>query len=160
MCKRKVLVKMLFRKARIKDVENIHALITHYAGEGLMLARPRGMLYEFIRDFTVGEQNGMVIAAGALHILWEDLAEVRALAVAPEFTDMGIGRGLINTFVKEAWELGIPKVFSLTYQVGFFQKCGFNPVSKDILPHKVWKECIECPKFPNCDENAVIMEIK
>lgn len=150
---------MLFRKARIRDVEDIHALITYYAGIGLMLARPRGMLYEFIRDFTVVEENGKVIAVGALHILWDDLAEIRALAVSPDYTKRGIGRGLVETFVKEAWELGIPKVFSLTYQQGFFEKCGFSPVSKDVLPHKVWKECIECPKFPNCDENAVLINV-
>lgn len=150
---------MIYRKARISDVESIHALITHYAGEGLMLARSRAMLYEFIRDFTVAEENGVVIGAGALHILWEDLAEVRALAVHPEFTKKGVGRAMIHTFVKEAWELGIPKVFALTYQQGFFEKCGFNIVSKDVLPHKVWKECIECPKFPNCDELAVLIEI-
>ena len=153
-------MKMLFRKARISDVEYIHALITHYAKEGLMLARPRGMMYEFIRDFSVAEVNGTVIAAGALHILWEDLAEIRALAVSPDYLNQGIGRGLVSTFVKDAWDLGIPKVFALTYQPEFFNKCGFNLVSKDILPHKVWKECIDCPKFPNCDENAVLLEVK
>lgn len=150
---------MIFRKARITDVETIHALITHYADMGLMLARSRAMLYEFIRDFTVAEDNGKLIAAGALHILWEDLAEVRALTVAPGFTKKNIGRGMVETFVKEARELGIPKVFSLTYQPGFFQKCGFSLVSKEVLPHKVWKECIECPKFPNCDESAVLLTI-
>lgn len=150
---------MLFRKARITDVETIHALITHYANEGLMLARSRAMLYEFIRDFTVAEENGRVVAAGALHILWEDLAEVRALAVVPDYRKKGVGKGLVTSFVKEAWELGIPKVFSLTYQPGFFQKCGFSLVSKDVLPHKVWKECIECPKFPNCDESAVLLQL-
>lgn len=151
---------MLYRKARISDVEAIHALITYYAGEGLMLARPRVMLYEFIRDFTVAEDQGAVIAAGALHILWADLAEVRALAVAPAYTCRGVGRGLVGTFVREAWELGIPRVFALTYQDVFFHRCGFAVVSKDALPHKVWKECIDCPKFPNCDETAVMMEIK
>lgn len=150
---------MLFRKARISDVEAIHALITHYANEGLMLARSRAMFYEFIRDFTVAEENGKVLAAGGLHILWEDLAEIRAFAVAPEYAGQGIGRGMVTNFIKEAWELGIPKVFALTYQLGFFEKCGFSLVSKDILPHKVWKECIDCPKFPNCDENAVLFQI-
>ncbi|PKM81359.1 MAG: GNAT family N-acetyltransferase [Firmicutes bacterium HGW-Firmicutes-14] len=151
---------MLYRKARIHDVETIHALITYYAGKGLMLARSRAMMYEFLRDFTVAEDQGNVVAAGALHILWEDLAEVRALAVAPEYAKQGIGRGLVGAFIREAWDIGIPRVFSLTYQAGFFQKCGFSLVSKDVLPHKVWKECIDCPKFPNCDENAVLMEIK
>lgn len=156
---RRVLIRVFYRKARIDDVEAIHALITHYAGEGLMLARPRAMIYEFLRDFTVGEENGRVIAAGALHILWEDLAEIRALAVVPEFTKQGVGREMVQTFVKEAGELGIPQIFSLTYQPTFFQKCGFTLVSKETLPHKVWKECIDCPKFPNCDESAVLLNI-
>ncbi len=150
---------MFYRKARISDVEAIHALITYYAGEKLMLARPRAMLYEFIRDFTVAEEDGKLIAAGALHILWDDLAEIRALAVIPEFTRKGIGSGMVTTFVKEAKELGIPKVFSLTYQPVFFQKCGFSLVTKETLPHKVWKECIDCPKFPNCDESAVLLQL-
>ncbi len=150
---------MIYRKARISDAECIHALITHYANEGLMLARSRALIYEHIRDFTVAEDNGKVIAAGGLHILWEDLAEVRALAVAPEYTKQGIGRGLISCFIRESWDLGILRVFSLTYQAIFFKKCGFKVVSKEILPHKVWKECIECPKFPNCDETAVLLEI-
>lgn len=151
---------MIYRKARISDVESIHALISHYAQEGLMLARSRAMLYEFIRDFTVAEENGVVIGAGGLHILWEDLAEVRALAVAPEFTQKGVGRAMMDNFLQEALELGIPKVFALTYQQGFFEKCGFHVVSKDELPHKVWKECIECPQFPKCDEIAVMTEIE
>jgi len=138
---------MIYRKARISDAECIHALITHYANEGLMLARSRALIYEHIRDFTVAEDNGKVIA------------EVRALAVAPEYTKQGIGRGLISCFIRESWDLGILRVFSLTYQAIFFKKCGFKVVSKEILPHKVWKECIECPKFPNCDETAVLLEI-
>lgn len=153
-------MRMLFRKARISDAEEIHALINHYANEGLMLARSRNMIYEFIRDFTVAEDKGRIIAAGALHILWEDLAEIRALAVAPDYTKKGIGRELVKTFIREAWELAIPKVFTLTYQPGFFEKSGFKSVSKDSLPHKVWKECIECPKFPNCDESSLVIEIE
>jgi amino-acid N-acetyltransferase len=158
-CLKKGSDEMIYRKAKITDVETIHALISHYAAEGLMLARSRAMLYEFIRDFIVAEEDGEVIAAGALHILWEDLAEVRALAVKPGFIKKGIGKGMVAIFIKEAWELGIPKVFSLTYQPGFFHKCGFQTVTKETLPHKVWKECIECPKFPNCDESAVLFQI-
>ncbi|WP_418792546.1 N-acetyltransferase [Phosphitispora sp. TUW77] len=150
---------MIYRKARISDVECIHALITHYANEGLMLARSRALLYEHIRDFTVAEDKDKVIAAGGLHILWEDLAEVRALAVDPEYIKKGIGRELINCFIRESRELRIFKVFSLTYQPDFFKKCDFRVISKDKLPHKVWKECIDCPKFPNCDETAVLLEI-
>ena len=148
---------MLYRKAKISDVEAIHALISHYAESDLMLARPRTMLYENIREFTVAEDADKVIAIGSLHILWEDLAEIRALAVAPDYAGTGVGKKLVQAFLQEARDLGIPKVFALTYQPLFFDKCGFNMIEKEHLPHKVWKECINCPKFPNCEENAMII---
>lgn len=150
---------MLYRKAKIVDVEAIHALISHYADIGLMLARPRTMLYENIREFLVAEEDNKVVAAGSLHILWEDLAEVRAVAVAPEFVGKGVGKSIIEKFLEEAKDLGIPKVFALTYQPGFFEKCGFKIIDKEDLPQKVWKECINCPKFPNCEENAMIISL-
>ncbi|MCL6639294.1 MAG: N-acetyltransferase [Firmicutes bacterium] len=150
---------MKYRKAKITDVESIHALITHYAEKGLMLARPRSMLYESLREFTVAVENGQVVAAGSLHIIWEDLAEVRALAVAPEYTCRGIGRGLIKMFLDEARDLAIPRVFALTYQQAFFEKCGFRAVPKESLPQKVWKECVNCPKFPNCEEVSMVYDL-
>ncbi|NLI12694.1 N-acetyltransferase [Pelotomaculum propionicicum] len=147
---------MKYRKAKITDVEPIHSLITDYAEKGLMLARPRAMLYESLREFTVAEDQGRVVGAGSLHIIWEDLAEIRALAVAPGYAKMGIGRSLVDMFIEEAHELAIPCVFALTYQQGFFEKCGFKVVAKESLPQKVWKECVNCPKFPNCEEIAMI----
>ncbi len=149
---------MKYRKAKITDVEPIHALITDYAEKGLMLARSRTMLYESLREFTVAEDQGQVVGAGSLHIIWEDLAEIRALAVAPGYAKMGLGRNLVNTFLEEACELAIPRVFALTYQQGFFEKCGFTVVAKESLPQKVWKECVNCPKFPNCEEIAMITD--
>lgn len=151
---------MLYRKAKIADVEAIHGLITFYANKDLMLARPRTMLYESIREFTVAVDNDKVVAAGSLHILWEDLAEIRALAVAEEYIKAGLGSKLVGQFLNEAKELGIPKVFALTYQQGFFEKCGFTLIDKDDLPQKVWKECINCPQFPNCEENAMIISLE
>jgi amino-acid N-acetyltransferase len=150
---------MKFRKAKITDVEPIHALITYYADHDLMLARPRTMIYEGLREFTIAEDRGRVVGAGSLHIIWEDLAEIRALAVLPEYCGKGIGRGLVDMFLKEARELHIPRVFALTYQQQFFEKCGFTAVAKESLPQKVWKECVNCPKFPNCEEVAVIIDV-
>lgn len=150
---------MKLRKAKITDIEPIHALISHYADKGLMLARPRSMLYESLREFTVAIEQGQVIGAGSLHIIWEDLAEVRALAIAPEYTCKGIGRNLVKMFLDEAKELALPQVFALTYQQGFFVKCGFRVVPKESLPQKVWKECVNCPKFPNCEEVAMIYDL-
>jgi amino-acid N-acetyltransferase len=151
---------MEFVKAKIADVEPIHALITYYAEKGLMLARPRAMLYEHLREFTVAKEQGRVIAAGSLHIIWEDLAEIRALAVVPEYANQGLGRKLVNMFIEEARELGIPRLFALTYQQSFFEKCGFHVVEKESLPQKVWKECVNCPKFPSCEEIAMIYDLQ
>ncbi|RKO67075.1 N-acetyltransferase [Desulfofundulus salinus] len=150
---------MNIRKARITDMESVHRLINYYADQGLMLARPRSALYEAVREFTVAEEKGQIVGAGSLHIIWEDLAEIRALAVDPRYTCRGIGRRLVQSFLEEARELGLPRVFALTYQSGFFIKCGFQPIPKEKLPQKVWKECINCPKFPNCEEEAVIIEL-
>lgn len=150
---------MLIRKAKISDVEDIHKLITHYAAKGLMLARARTVLYEGIREFSVVEIDNRVVAAGSLHILWSDLAEIRALAVAPEYLRQGLGKSLVEEFIKEAKGLELPRLFSLTYKPGFFAKCGFRLINKDLLPQKVWRECVNCPHFPNCEESAVILEL-
>jgi len=151
---------LLIRKAKMCDVEGVHSLITYYADRGLMLARSRSLLYEGIREITVAEDRGRLLAAGMLHVIWEDLAEVRALAVQPDLQKSGIGRKLVESFLAEAGELKIPRVFALTYQSGFFVRCGFRQVSKESLDQKVWKECINCPKFPNCDEEAVIKDLE
>jgi len=147
---------LFLRKAKMSDVESIHRLITDYAASGLMLARSRSMLYENLREFTVAEEDGRFLGTGALHIIWDDLAEVRALALQPESTGCGIGRQLVQALIAEAYALEIPTVFALTYQPGFFEKCGFRVVRKEDMPQKVWKECINCPKFPHCDEVAVV----
>ena len=150
---------MIIRKAKMHDVEIIHSLINDYASKKLMLARSRHSFYEGLREFTVAEMEGKVVGVGGLHILWEDLAEIRALAISPTNTKQGTGRHLVKALVEEAKALGIPKIFALTYQTGFFEKCGFTVVPLDTLPHKVWKECMDCPKFPKCDETALVLDL-
>ena len=151
---------MLFRKAKISDIETIHKFITHFAEKDLMLARSRSSLYECLREFTVAEINSVIVGVGSLHIIWEDLAEIRALAVDESYQKQGIGRGLVEAFLAEAIDLEIPNIFALTYQAPFFVQCGFNIIAKADLPQKVWKECINCPKFPNCEEVAVFKVLK
>ena len=150
---------MIYRKAKITDVEHIHSLITHYAEQNLMLARSRAMLYESLREFIIVEDENNVIGAGALNIIWSDLAEIRALTVAPAYAGQGIGGTLVHKFINEARELALPRIFVLTYQQEFFKKCGFQVVPKESLPQKVWKECVNCPKFPNCEELAMTIDI-
>ena len=151
---------MNIRKARLSDSEAIHKLVNHYAKKGLMLPRSRSAIYEYIRNYSVMEEDGEVIGVGALSILWLDLAEIRTLAVKESLSGQGIGRKLVEHFLMEAKELGIEKVFTLTYQTAFFEKCGFKEISKEQMPHKVWKDCLNCPKFPNCDEVLMVTEIK
>ncbi len=148
-----------FRKAKMTDVEDLHGLINDFAERGLMLPRSRNTLYESLREFTVIEDDGRLIGAGALHVIWDNLAEVRALAIRDGYRGQGLGKRLIAELLKEAGELAIHQIFALTYQVEFFKHCGFQEVVKEEMPHKVWKECINCPKFPNCDEVAVIKHI-
>jgi len=151
---------MAIRKARLSDSEAIHKLVNYYAKRGLMLARSRSSIYENIRNYSVMEIDGEVVGIGALSILWVDLAEVRTLAVKESFSGQGIGKKLVEHFIQEAKELGLKKVFTLTYKTEFFQKCGFNVISKDNMPHKIWKDCLNCPKFPNCDEMLMEYEVK
>ena len=147
------------RKARIGDVPQIHTLVNSYATRGEMLGRSRSELYEGLRDFFVVEKDGMVLGCSALHINWEDLAEVRSLAVEPELQGKGMGKTLVNACIEEARSLGIARIYALTYRPGFFEEVGFSKVPKESLPHKVWGDCLKCPQFPNCDEDAVIMEL-
>jgi len=150
---------MIFRKATFKDVEAIHKLVNDYAEKGLMLPRSRNALYETLRDMTLAEEDGRLVGVGALHLVWDELAEIRTLAVAPDAHRQGIGRAIVATLTEEAKALGIRTLFALTYQVEFFAKQGFAEIPKEKLPHKVWKECINCPKFPNCDETAMMKEL-
>ncbi|MDF1535930.1 MAG: N-acetyltransferase [bacterium] len=147
------------RKARMDDIPRIHSLVNEFASQGEMLGRSRSELYEGLRDFFVVEEDGIVLGCSALHINWEDLAEVRSLAVVPELQGKGLGKVLVKACVDEARDLGVARVYALTYRPEFFEKLGFKRVDKDSLPHKVWGDCLKCPQFPNCDEDAVLMEV-
>ena len=150
---------MIFRKATFSDVEDILKLINDYAEQGLMLARSRNTLYESLREFILAEEDGKIVGIAALHLVWNELAEIRALAVHPSKIKSGVGRKIVDMLTEEAKELGVKTLFALTYQPGFFAKLQFKEVTKESVPHKMWKECINCPKFPNCDEIAMVKEL-
>ena len=143
-------------KARIGDVPQIHKLINYFADKGEMLARPLSEIYENIRDYFVVRDGEWVLACAALHVSWSDLAEIKSVAVIEDNQKQGFGDQLVESCLKEAKELGISNVFCLTYKPVFFEKFGFTQIDKMELPHKVWSECYLCPKFPNCDEIALI----
>lgn len=138
----------------------MHRIINIFADKGEMLPRSLSELYENIRDFFVFKVKGKVVACAALHISWSELAEIKAVAVAEEYQRKGIGDVLIKACLVEAIELGIPTLFCLTYRPGFFSRFGFTEIDKMELPQKVWSECYRCPKFPNCDEIAMILHLK
>jgi amino-acid N-acetyltransferase len=149
----------MLRKARIQDVKDIQKLLTHFANRGDMLSRSLSELYEAIRDFYVCEEEGKVLGTAALHIVWEDLAEVRSVAVAEEAGGKGFGSQVVQACIDEAKVLGLRRVFCLTYKPDFFARFGFRIVDKSELPHKVWGDCMKCVKFPDCDEIAMILDL-
>jgi len=150
---------MQIRKAKIKDANEIHKLINYYANKGLLLPRSLSEIYEHIRDYIILENNGAIQGVCALGVCWEDLAEIRSLAISKESQRRGFGSKLIKECIKEAKELGIKKVFILTYIPDFFSRFGFKKIKKSLLPHKIWSDCLKCPKFPDCDEIAMILNM-
>lgn len=149
----------MLRKAQITDVKEIQKILTYYANSGVMLSRSLSELYESVRDFYICEEGGKLLGACALHIMWEDLAELRSVAVVEEAGRQGIGTRLVQACLDEARALGLKKVFCLTYKPDFFGKFGFRIVDKSELPHKVWRDCINCVKFPDCDEIAMVLDM-
>ena len=150
---------MIIRKANVNDVKAIKDVIDPYAKQEMMLSRALSELYESVRNFYVCEDNGEVIGCCSLQVSWQDMAEVLALAVKQEYRDKGIGTKLLEACLSDAIELGVTTVFTLTYAVHFFEKNGFSIVDKQTLPHKIWSGCIKCPKFPNCDEVAMLRKL-
>jgi len=147
------------RKAKISDLKQVQKLINDYAKREQMIPRSLNELYETMRDFVIYESNGKICGVCALHIMWEDLAEIRSLAVDKNYQKMGIGITLVKHCLKEAKSLGLKKIFALTYHPEFFRKLGFVDVDKASLPQKIWGDCLRCPRFPECDENAVILHL-
>jgi len=149
----------MIRKAKLKDVKDIQRLIKLYSTRGDILPRSLSELYDHLRDFFVSVRNHKVVGICSLHICWDDLAEIRSLAVQEEARNKGMGGKLVEACLKESEELGAKRVFALTYQPEFFEKMGFKRVDKTVLPHKIWTDCLKCVKFPDCDEVAVVKEL-
>lgn len=149
----------MIRAATIHDVPRIQAIVNSHAELGRMLFKSYAELYENLRDFAVYENDGEVVGCVALAIIWADLAEIRSLAVDPEYIGRGIGRRLTEWCIEEARRLQIRKIMSLTYERAFFEKFGFVVIEKERLPLKVWTDCVKCPKRDGCDEIAMVREL-
>lgn len=147
----------MIRKATPRDIKAVHSLIAEQAKDGHILARPISELYGQVRDFLVwtDDDSGKIIGCGSLEVVWEDLAEIRSLAVTGPLQRKGMGTRLAEALLRDAKEMEIAKVFVLTYRVTFFERLGFTQMDKSRLPHKIWADCIRCTKFPECDETAL-----
>ena len=147
-------------RALVGDIKGIHALLLAASGSGQLLPRSLSDLYNHVRDFFVlHSPEGAVVGCCALAVVWEDLAEIRSLFLREDLRSRGYGRVLVDACLEDARELGIRRVFTLTYNTEFFSKMGFAEVGKDVLPQKIWADCIHCPKFPDCDEIAMQRDI-
>jgi amino-acid N-acetyltransferase len=154
------------RKGTVSDVKGILQLVNGFAAANLMLPRGPRDLFENIRDFAVatehetGEGNTpLIIACGGLHVLWEDMAEVRSLAIHPNYQNKGLGRKLVEFMIKEAAQLGVKRLYTFTLAEEFFKQLGFQPKQKEDLPTKLWDDCSRCPKYFKCDEVGMALEI-
>ena len=147
-------------QATVADARVIQKLVNGFARKGEMLPRTMAEIYENLRDYSVVRDGDAVVACGALHIMWDDLAEVRSLAVTEERQGQGLGALLVRAHIQEARTLGLSTVFALTYQPAFFERLGFQQADVMTLPRKVWNECYRCPKFPTCNEIAVVYDLK
>jgi amino-acid N-acetyltransferase len=151
---------MNVRCARVSDAQSICDLVNYYAERGLMLHKSLEDVYEMLREFTVAENDdGRVVGCVATDIFWGDLAEVKSFAVAPELRRRGVGAALLAAAVAGARDIGIKRLFVLTYETAFFERHGFSRIGRDALPEKVWRECIACPKVDCCDEIAMLMRL-
>lgn len=150
----------MLRHAGINDIPAISKIINDCAESGLMLHRSLAELYENLRDFHVVIEDNKVVGVCGLKVVWANMAEVYALAVAPEYRGRGFGRQLVLSVIDEAEELGLPKLMTLTYEKEFFARIGFIVVDRQSLPLKVWSECVRCPKNQMCDEVAMVRTLE
>lgn len=150
---------MKIRPAKVQDVKQMHKIIEFYADNKEMLHRSLNSIYENIQEYVVAEEKGKIIACGALHVSWDDLAEVKALAVEKSYARKGIGTKIVKILEQNALALGIYATFALSFKPEFFKKMGYEVISREILPQKIWSECINCHLFPDCGEVPLIKEL-
>jgi amino-acid N-acetyltransferase len=155
-------LRSIIRKARLADVNEVYRIINNYADSQVMLPKTHLQLYENLRDYSVAVDavdSNLILGCGALHIYWENLAEIRAIAVTPGMNRRGIGTLVVEQLLEEARDLRLEQVFCFTYEPGFFNRFGFIQVEHSTMPLKVYNECFHCPKFNKCDELAMVLHL-
>jgi amino-acid N-acetyltransferase len=152
---------MIIRKAVVSDVPEIRKLIEPFVKDRLILPKSLHSLYSSLRDFWIlTDDAGTLIGCSAVQVSWDEVGEIRTLAVRKDMQGRGYGLELVKRCLNEARELGLKKIFTLTYKEGFFKKAGFKNIDKSRLPNKIWADCIHCPHFPDCDETAMMYIIR
>lgn len=154
------MVSQTIRRAVLADAPDILELVNELATDQVMLPRSPASVVEHIRDFVVAEVDGVFAGCGGLAVIWSDIAEIRSIAVAAEHRKLGLGRRMAEELIAEARHLGVARVMAFTYVAPFFEKLGFRVVEHASLPHKVFNDCLNCPKFHRCDEIAVLLELE
>jgi amino-acid N-acetyltransferase len=133
---------ILIRPAKTSDIKKIRDIVSHYISERRLLAKETVTLYESVQEFSVAEVNGEVVGCGALHVLWEDLAEVRTVAVKKDFHGRGIGHQLLENIINRAKEVGVKRIFCLTFETKFFGAHGFNEIQGTPVEPEVYAQLL------------------
>lgn len=164
---------IVIKKAQVRDAEEILDLVNGYAASNLMLARGPQYLYENIRDFVIAVDRNvpvytimeprevlhLIVACGSAHVLWEDIAELRAIAIHSDYKQLGLGSKLVEFMKADAKQLGIRRLYTFTLTEAFFKTLGFSQQKRGELPAKVWGECSRCPKYFKCDEIGMMLKL-
>ena len=155
----KTISKLTVRPAVAADVPQVHELIKYHAQLGRMILRGFDELYADLRSFMVAEDNGELLGCASVHIFWSNLAELKCVAVKENQQRRGIGRAVVNACHNDLKRLGIERAFALTGATTFLEKLGYKVVDKDSLPRFIWGECVRCPSFPVCNEEAMVFDL-
>ncbi len=151
---------MKFLKAKLSDIPFMQIIVKDEVENGVILYRSDDEIATNIRSYIVAKENDKLLGYGALHIHTSELAEVRSLVIDSNSRGKGIGGDLVKKLLEEGKELGIKRVFTLTYQKEFFEKLGFLEIEKESLPEqKIWADCIKCKHFPVCNEVSLIINL-
>lgn len=150
---------MKLRRATLADAREITDLVNYWFQEtGDVLPRTLDSVCESIRNWVVVEDEDEIVGCGALIILGPELAEIRSVVVRPGYQGNGVGRQIVEQLLEDAKDIEVPTVFTLTKAVGFFERMGFTETEKELFPRKVWRDCVHCAKFPECDEIAMVLD--
>ena len=150
----------MIKKPTLNDIEKIEKLLDPFIKEGIILKRDSDEIASNIRSYVIFEDKNNIIGIGALHIYSKELGEIRSLVVKDDYQKRGIGKNIVLALEKEAKNLHLKQLLTLTYQKEFFEKLGFKEIPKEKVPsQKVWSDCIKCQHFPNCNEISLIKNI-